>query len=90
MAITDGRVSWFANDDERLGIAMTQTTHFKYSALYVSVLDDFLYGLQDIECAGGPPTGGCADQNDWFLIIPKILPVGLGPFSYLIENGHFN
>ena len=86
MAITDGRVSRFANNDQGFRIAMPQTTHFKYAAVKISVLNNFLHCLQDIECAGGPPTGGRADQDDRFLVVPKILPMGLTPFSYLIED----
>src|SRR4030042_2989252 len=86
MAITDRRITWLADDDQRLRIAMTQTTHFKYAALEISFLNNLLHCLQDIECAGGPPTGGRADQNGRFPVVPKILPMGFSPFFYLIED----
>jgi hypothetical protein len=90
MAITDGRITRLPDDDERLRVAMTQTTHFEYAALQISVLNNFLHCLQNIECAGGPPTGCRTDQDDRCLVVPKILPMGLGPFSYLIEDGRSN
>jgi len=86
MAITDGRITRLADDDERFRIAMPQTTYFEYAALQISVLNNFLHCLQDFECAGGPPTGGRTDQDDRFLVVPKMLPMGRSPFSYLIEG----
>lgn len=86
MAITDGRIPWLSDGEQRLRITVTQTTHFKYGARYVSFLNNFLNGLQDVESAGGPPTGSGADPDDWFLVVPKIFPMGPSSFSYLIED----
>jgi hypothetical protein len=70
MTITNGRIARLPDDDQRLRIAMTQTTHLKYGALEASVLNNFPYCLKDIECAGGPPTGGRSYQDGWVLVVP--------------------
>jgi hypothetical protein len=48
MAITDGRVSGFAKDDQGLGIAVSHAPYFKEMAINVLFMDHLFYRLKQL------------------------------------------
>jgi hypothetical protein len=60
MAITDGRITWFPNDDQRLGIAVAQAAHFSNETVYTLFPHNVFDCLKDFERASGPTAGGGA------------------------------